>query len=73
MNLHQHAKSEATSSICSGQMLNLKILQSEWQRAFWYISQEHFSQIEDSYWDTANNINFHYRTNSGKTNDPMIL
>ena len=33
--------------ICSGEMIDLKILQSEWLSAFWPISQEqHFSQTE---------------------------
>ena len=27
-------------------MVDLKIPQSEWLRAFWPISQEHFSQLE---------------------------
>ena len=41
MNLYQHAKNEAVSSICAGEMVvDLKILQSEWLRAFWPISQE---------------------------------
>ena len=46
VNLYQHAKTEAVSSICSGEMLDLKISQLEWLRTFWPISQEqHFSQI----------------------------
>ena len=54
-------------------MLDLKILQSEWLKAFWSISQEqHFSQIEDLYRNTANNINFHYRTHSGKIKNSLI-
>ena len=49
MNLYQHAKNEAVSSIRSGEKLDLKILQSEWLRTFWPISQEqHFSQRENS-------------------------
>ena len=41
--------------------------------AFWSISQEqHFSQIEDLYRNTANNINFHYRINSGKIKNSLI-
>ena len=45
LNLYQHAQYEAVSSICSGEMLDLDILQSEQLRAFWPISQEqHFSQ-----------------------------
>ena len=31
---------QAFSSLCSGDLVNLKILQSEWPRAFWLISQE---------------------------------
>ena len=49
-------------------MLDLKIPQSEWLRAFWPISpKQHFSQIEDLHRNRENNINFHYRTNSGKS------
>ena len=36
---------KAVSSICSGEIVDLKILQSDWLRAFWPISQEqNFSQ-----------------------------
>ena len=46
VNLDQHAKNEAVSSICSGEIVDLKILQSDWLRAFWPISHEQdFSQI----------------------------
>ena len=66
--MYQHAKFEA------GEMFDLKILQLEWLRAFWPITQEqHFSQIEDLYGNTVNNINFHYRTNSGEINDQIFL
>ena len=45
VNLYQHTKNEAISSICSGEIVDLKILQSDWLRAFWPISQEQdFSQ-----------------------------
>ena len=65
MNLHQHAKSQAFSSLCSSDVVDLKILQSDWPRAFWYISQElDFSQIWDLCKNTANNINFPYRLQS---------
>ena len=37
MNLYQHAKNDAVLWICSG---DIKILQSDWLRAFWPISQE---------------------------------
>ena len=67
--LYQHAKNEAASSICSGEMVDLKILQSEWLGVFW----QDLSQIKDLYRNTANNINFHYIKNSGKTNDNFFL
>ena len=55
-------------------MVDLKILQFEWLRASWFISQEQdFSQIEDLGRNTANNINFHYRINSGKLNHQIFL
>ena len=38
-------KNEAISSICSREIVDLKILKSNWLRAFWPISQEQdFSQ-----------------------------
>ena len=40
VNFYQHAKNEAVSSIFSGEMVHLKILQSDWLRAFWHISQK---------------------------------
>ena len=47
VNLYQH---EAVSSICSGEMLDLKVLESEWLRAFWPIFLEQkFFQTEDLY------------------------
>ena len=70
VDLYQHAKNEAVSSIFSGDMLDLKILQAEWLKEFWAISQEqYFSQKED----LRSNINFDYRTNSGKINDQSGL
>ena len=45
VNLYQHAKNEAAISICSGEKDDLKILQCDWLRAFWPISQKSdFSQ-----------------------------
>ena len=45
VNLYQHAKNETVSSICSREIVDLKILQSDWQRALWPISPEQdFSQ-----------------------------
>ena len=35
MDLYQHANKEAVSSICFGEVINLKMLQSDWVRAFW--------------------------------------
>ena len=40
VNLYQHAENKAVSSICSEEIVDLKILQSLWLRAFWPISQE---------------------------------
>ena len=66
VNLYHHAKNEAASSICSGEIFDLKVLQFEWLRAFWTISHEQqFFHIEDLYRKTTNNVNFHYRANSG--------
>ena len=48
-------------------MLGLKILQSDWPRAFSPMSQEpDFSQIWNLSKNIANNINFHYRPNPEK-------
>ena len=38
VNLYHHAKNEAISLISSGDILDLKILQSDWLTAFWRIS-----------------------------------
>ena len=43
---YQHTKNEAVSSIYSREIVHLDILQSDWLRAFWPISQKQdFSQI----------------------------
>ena len=42
VNLYQHAKNKAVSSICSGEIIDLKILQSDWLRAFWSILETRF-------------------------------
>ena len=39
VNLYQHGKNQAISSICCGEIVDLKILQSDWQKVFWPISQ----------------------------------
>ena len=55
-------------------MLDLNISQSKWLRAFWPIFQEqNFSQTEDLYRNTVNNIYFHCKINSGKINDQIFL
>ena len=41
MNLYKHAKNEAVSLTCSGEIVDLNILLSDWLRAFLQISQEH--------------------------------
>ena len=47
-----------------------KILQSDWLRAFWPVSQaQDFSKIWNLSKNTANYINFHHRTNSVKINN----
>ena len=54
-------------------MFDWKILQSDWLRIFWSISQEpEFSQIRDLCRNIANNIHFHYRTNSVKINNKIF-
>ena len=40
MNLYHHAKIQAFSSFSSRDTVDLKILQSDWLKAFWPISQE---------------------------------
>ena len=39
MNLDQYAKNQDFLSFCSRDIVNFKILQSDWSRAFWRISQ----------------------------------
>ena len=46
VHLYQHAKNLAVSSTCFGEMVDLKILEYDWLRPFWPISQEqNFSKI----------------------------
>ena len=63
INLHQHEKkkNQAFLSFCSRDIADLKILQSDWLRAFWPISQEpDLFQVWDLPKNTTNNINFIY-------------
>ena len=69
MDLHQHAKNPAFSSFCSRDIVNLKILQSDWSRAFWPISPNQIFPSMGFVKNTRNNIKFLYRPNSEKTND----
>ena len=68
MNLYQCAKNQAFSSLCPRDLVNLKILKSDWPRAFWLIviSGIRLLQIWDLCKHTANNMNFHYRPKSEK-------
>ena len=51
-------------------IVNLKILQSDWLRAFWPLSQEpEFSQVWDFCKNTTNIVKFLYRPNPEKIND----
>ena len=53
--------------ICSGEIVDLEILQSGCLRAFWPISlKKYISKILDLCRKTANNINLYFRTNSVK-------
>ena len=73
VNLYQHAKNQAISLIYSGDMVDQKILQFDWLRTFWPISQEqNFFQIWDLCRNTANNIDFHYISNSVKIIDQIF-
>ena len=70
MNLYQHAKIQVFLSPCSRDIVDFKILQFDWPRAFWYISQEpYFYEMLDLFKNTADNINSRYRANSAKNND----
>ena len=70
MNLYQHAINQTISLFCYTDIFDLKILQPDWPRAFWPTSQEpDFSQITHLCGNIANDINFHYRPNSGRIKD----
>ena len=63
-------KNQAFSSLCSRDIVDLKILQSDWSRAFSPLSQEpDFSQVWDLCKNTSNTIKFLYKSNSEKIND----
>ena len=59
MNFYQQGKNQPLSSFYSRNIFDLKILQSDWLRAFWAIYQElEFSQIWDLSKHRVININF---------------
>ena len=65
MNLNQFAQNQPISSICSGHMADVKMLQYDWLTVFWPISQElDFSQIWNLCKNITNSRNFHYKINS---------
>ena len=60
---------KAISALPFGDIVDLKILQPDWLTTFRPIPQESdIFQIWDLCKNTENDINFHYRTNSVKTN-----
>ena len=62
MNPYQHLKNQDISSICVRDIVDLKILLSDWLRAFLPMYQEpDFSHIWDLFKNTANNIKVLYR------------
>ena len=74
MDLYQHAKNQAFSSFCFRDIVDLKVLQPYWPRAFWPISHKpEFFQIWDLSKHTAININFHYRPDWEKINNQIFL
>ena len=60
MNLYQQAKNQDISWIRSGDIVDIKMVQSDWLRAFWLISRKlDLSQIWDFQRNTAISITFH--------------
>ena len=66
MNLYQHIKNLAISSICSRYIANLKILESDWSRTFWLISQK------PDFFGLFPVTELHCRPNSEKMNDQIF-
>ena len=70
--LYQHAKNKAVSLIYSGEIVDLKILQSDWLREFWPIYlEQNLSEIYDL--NSANDISLHYRTTLVEMNYQIFL
>ena len=60
MNLYQQAKNQDISWIRSGDIVDIKMVQSDWLRAFWLISRKlDLSQTWDFQRNTASSITFH--------------
>ena len=60
MNLYQQAKNQDISWIRSGDIVDIKMVQSDWLRAFWLISRKlDLPQIWDFQRNTAISITFH--------------
>ena len=73
MNLYQNAKNQAITSFCYKDPIDLKILKSDWLRAFLPISQKpDFSRIYHSNKNTVNNTKLHYRANAEKTGNKFF-
>ena len=71
VNLYQHAKNQANSSISSRDMIK-KSCNLIAPKIFWSISQElKFSQRWYLFRNAANNINFRNRKKSVKADDPI--
>ena len=57
LNFYQHEKNEAVSLICSGEINDIKILQSDWLRAFWPTSLiKNLTDINQCLTSPANNV-----------------
>ena len=73
LNLYLHAKNQANSLFPSQDIAVLRILQSDWLRTFWPISQEpEFSQIWGLRSLFLNHMYFHFRLNPEKVNDKIF-
>ena len=67
INLYLYIKNLAISSICSRDIVDLKILLSDLPRTFYPISKEaDFLQVWALHSSIANNSNFHYKPNLEK-------
>ena len=73
INLRTHTKYQVNSSIRPWDIAKLKILHSDWSRAFLSISQElELLQVWKFYREVANGERFHFRPNPRKANDKIF-